>query len=102
MDTAKNIADVFKAFYTEKGREIPRLVIEPGRYISSNSGLLVGKITDVKRQESNFTGTDIGMNILMRPALYGAYHHILIANRMNEERKFKTDVTGQICEITDQ
>ncbi|MFG1503093.1 MAG: diaminopimelate decarboxylase [Cuniculiplasma divulgatum] len=102
MDTAKNIADVFKAFYTEKGREIPRLVIEPGRYISSNSGLLVGKITDVKRQESNFTGTDIGMNILMRPALYGAYHHILIANRMNEERKFKTDVTGQICENTDR
>ena len=77
-------------------------MIEPGRYISSNSGLLVGKVTDVKRQESNFTGTNIGMNILMRPALYGAYHHILIANRMNEERKFKTDVTGQICENTDR
>ena len=100
--TAKNIAEIFTAFYSGKGRQLPRLVIEPGRYISSNMGLLIGKITDVKIQESNFTGTDIGMNLLMRPALYGAYHHILIANRMDEERTFKTDVTGQICENTDR
>ena len=99
---AVNVMESFEASFTKRGRKIPRLVIEPGRYISSTSGLLIGKVTDLKVQESNFTGTDIGMNLLIRPALYGAYHHIVLANRMSDDHDFITDVTGQICENTDR
>ena len=92
----------FEETFSSNGRKFPKLVIEPGRFISSNAGILIGKVTDVKRQDTNYTGTDIGMNLLMRPALYGAYHHITVANKLGKENNFKTDVTGQICENTDR
>ena len=57
---------------------------------------------DIKKQELNYVGTDAGMNILLRPALYGAYHHLIIANKVNQEANFMADVTGQICENTDR
>ena len=99
---AGHVRRSFEETFSRNGRKFPKLVIEPGRFISSNAGILIGKVTDVKRQDTNYTGTDIGMNLLMRPALYGAYHHITIANKLGKENNFKTDVTGQICENTDR
>ena len=80
----------------------PYLMIEPGRFIVSDSTVLLGKVHHIKNSgKSTYVGTDIGMNILLRPALYGAYHHIYIANRPLEKPDTVVTITGQICENTD-
>jgi diaminopimelate decarboxylase len=62
---------------------------------------MVGKVTDVKKAGKIFIGTDIGMNIFLRPALYGAYHNIVVANDLDRPISNKKDIVGQICESTD-
>ena len=99
---AENVYKAFKLNFNGAGYKIPELVIEPGRYIVANSGVLLGTVMDIKKQEMNYVGTDAGMNILLRPALYGAYHHLIIANKADQEANFMADVTGQICENTDR
>ncbi|MCL4451070.1 MAG: diaminopimelate decarboxylase [Candidatus Thermoplasmatota archaeon] len=83
-------------------RPFPRLCIEPGRYVVADSSILIGKVTDVKIQEKKFLGSDISMNTLIRPALYGARHHIVLANKLDNQIKGKYEVVGQICENTDR
>ena len=100
--TAEVIFKNISIEFTAGGLDTPEIVMEPGRYIVANAGVLLGTIRDVKCQEMNYVGTDIGMNILIRPALYGAYHHIVIANKINDEATFPCEVTGQICENTDR
>lgn len=94
----KNLKDACDKYSMEE----PKLLIEPGRYLVSDAAVIMGRIMNVKSYDANFVGTDIGMNILMRPALYGAYHHIVIANKLNSELGFKADIVGQICESTDK
>ncbi len=100
--SAENIFSAINSKFTHAGLPLPHLVIEPGRYIVADAGLLVGTVWDVKKQEKNYVGTDTGMNLLLRPALYGAYHDIVLANKMTLHRDFKCDITGQICENTDR
>ncbi len=99
---AENIFSTIGSKFTQAGLPLPHLVIEPGRYMVADAGLLVGTVWDIKKQEKNYVGTDIGMNLLLRPALYGAYHHIVLANRINSDSGFTCDITGQICENTDR
>lgn len=84
------------------GDSAPEILMEPGRFIVSNAAVLAGTVTDIKKQDRNYLGCDIGMNLLLRPALYGAYHHIVLANRLNDPVGMQYDVTGQICENTDR
>jgi diaminopimelate decarboxylase len=83
-----------------KGRDIT-LVLEPGRSLVGNAGILVTKVLYLKEGEKkNFVIVDAGMNDLMRPSLYDAYHHIqpvLKGRRQN----FVADVVGPICESGD-
>lgn len=77
------------------------LWIEPGRFIVGNAGYLVTRVTEVKRKGSRtFVGVDVGMNVLIRPMLYGAYHHIIACNGSEESEV--VDVVGPICENTDK
>ena len=98
--TAARIAEVFTAKIKEYNLQAPRLVMEPARYFVGNAGFIVGRIHSIKRSYSEIVGSDIGMNTLARPAMYGAYHHIYVNGRENEPRK-KIDLCGQICENTD-
>ncbi|MFG1460908.1 MAG: diaminopimelate decarboxylase [Thermoplasmataceae archaeon] len=100
--TAEIIFNSISKEFSASGLDTPEIVMEPGRYIVANAGILLGTVHDVKCQEVNYVGTDIGMNILIRPALYGAYHHIVIANKINDEATFPCEITGQICENTDR
>ncbi|NQT95260.1 MAG: diaminopimelate decarboxylase [Candidatus Omnitrophica bacterium] len=78
-----------------------KLILEPGRFISGNSGILVTRVLYVKRSPSkNFMIVDAGMNDLMRPSLYSAYHDILPIRRSRATRR-KFDVVGPICESGD-
>lgn len=78
-------------------------IVEPGRNIIGEAGILVGRVVYVKRTRfKNFLITDIGMNDLMRPSLYGSYHQIkpCFSNTKKEEN-IKWDVVGPICESGD-
>jgi len=78
-----------------------RLILEPGRFISGNSGILVTKIVYVKRSPGkNFMIVDAAMNDLMRPSLYSAHHDIIPIARKKAKR-YKFDVVGPICESGD-
>jgi diaminopimelate decarboxylase len=79
----------------------PTLVIEPGRYVVSDAGVLLTSVTHVKTSAKRFVGCDAGMNTLLRPALYGAYHEILPATKMDAKKSLRANVTGPICENTD-
>ncbi len=79
----------------------PTLVIEPGRYLVGDAGVLLASVNHVKTSAKRFVGCDAGMNTLLRPALYGAYHEILPASKLDARRSLTVNVTGQICENTD-
>ncbi|EQD35843.1 diaminopimelate decarboxylase [mine drainage metagenome] len=91
--------DAFKKSF--EGR-MPAFCIEPGRYLVADSSVLLGSVTDVKVQDKAYLGSNISMNTLLRPALYGAKHHIVLANRLNDEIKGRYEVVGQVCENTDR
>ncbi|MGC8554338.1 MAG: diaminopimelate decarboxylase [Candidatus Acidulodesulfobacterium sp.] len=78
-----------------------KVIFEPGRLIVGNSGIFVAKIIYVKDTGSkNFVITDGGMNDLIRPALYEAYHEIVPVIK-KEGPKVKADIVGPICESAD-
>ena len=78
-------------------------LIEPGRLIVGNAGILIGRVLYVKEQEDKiFVITDIGMNDLIRPTLYEAFHHILpVQQRPDDAPLFTVDVVGPVCETGD-
>jgi diaminopimelate decarboxylase len=81
-----------------------KVILEPGRFIAGNSGILVTRVVYVKKAPNkNFAIVDAGMNDLIRPALYDAYHQILpVVKAKSEKRKMqKYDVVGPICESAD-
>jgi len=78
------------------------LWMEPGRYIIAESCVLLAKITQIKDKHTmKFVGVNTGFNSLIRPILYGSYHHIVNLSRLNEPRDWKVDVVGMICESGD-
>jgi diaminopimelate decarboxylase len=78
-----------------------RILMEPGRFISGNSGILLTRIEYVKRTgKKNFLLVDAAMNDLIRPAFYDAYHEILPLSRKNGTM-VNSDVVGPICESGD-
>ena len=78
-----------------------KIILEPGRFIVGNAGILVTKVLYVKNTpRKKFIIVDGGMNDLIRPALYDAYHNILTL-RQSSGKKEKADVVGPICESGD-
>ncbi len=77
------------------------LILEPGRVIAGNAGIMVTKSLFVKQTElKNFVVVDAAMNDLIRPSLYGAYHRIAeVVPQGRDERKL--DIVGPICETGD-
>jgi diaminopimelate decarboxylase len=99
---AGHVIDNFKDTLLKKRSVDPMLIVEPGRYLVADSTVLLGSVTAIKHYDKFIIGTDVGMNILLRPALYGAYHHIVVANNLNAPLKKKVNIVGQICENTDK
>lgn len=79
-----------------------RLILEPGRFIVGNAGILVTAVQYVKRgHQKSFAIVDAGMNDLIRPSLYQAFHQILPVVRKSGRPTELTDVVGPICESGD-
>ena len=94
--------------YTEallaKLKNYPNLeiILEPGRAISANAGILVTKVEYLESNEDrNFAIVDTGMNDMIRPALYEAYMQITEVNQSLDREKAVYDVVGPICETSD-
>lgn len=76
--------------------------IEPGRYIAGNSGVLLSRIEYLKHNSSkNFAIVDAGMNDLLRPSLYQAFHQIKPVKQNSKADKANYDVVGPVCESAD-
>jgi len=78
-----------------------QLWMEPGRYLVADSTVLLTRVSDTKPGRPAFVGTDAGMQTLLRPALYGAYHAIYPAGPVRPGKRRRVTVTGPICENTD-
>lgn len=79
-----------------------RLNFEAGRAITGPYGFLVAKVLHIKDTYKKFAGLDACMVNLMRPALYGAYHHITVAGKESGPLSETYDVTGSLCENNDK
>jgi diaminopimelate decarboxylase len=94
MEYASNILEEIKGFGCT-------LILEPGRVIVGNAGILVTKVLYTKEnEEKRFFIVDAGMNDLVRPSYYGSYHQILPVKEETRE-EVVADVVGPICESSD-
>jgi diaminopimelate decarboxylase/aspartate kinase len=76
--------------------------MEPGRYLVAAAGVLLARVTQLKSKGSvRYVGVATGMNSLLRPALYGAYHEIVNLTRLDEPAEALVNVVGPICESAD-
>jgi diaminopimelate decarboxylase/aspartate kinase len=79
------------------------LWLEPGRYLVAQAGVLLARVTQKKgKGELQYIGVSTGMNSLIRPALYGAYHEIVNLSKLGKPATELTTVVGPICESADQ
>jgi len=77
-----------------------KVILEPGRFIVGNAGILVAEVQYIKKGEvKNYIILDAGMNDLIRPSLYDAFHNIVAVNK--RLGRIKADVVGPICESSD-
>jgi diaminopimelate decarboxylase/aspartate kinase len=77
--------------------------LEPGRFLCAQSGVLLAHVTQKKgKGDFQYLGISTGMNSLIRPALYGAWHEIVNLTRLDEPANELTTVVGPICESADQ
>jgi diaminopimelate decarboxylase/aspartate kinase len=77
--------------------------IEPGRYLVARAGVLLTHVTQVKgKGDMRYVGVGTGMNSLIRPALYGAYHEIVNLTRAGESPSETATIVGPICETGDR
>ena len=78
------------------------LLIEPGRYVMGNAGILLTRVEYIKpAADGRFVVVDAAMTELMRPALYGAWHAIMPVRKMEGRERVKCDVVGPVCESVD-
>ncbi|WP_375276932.1 diaminopimelate decarboxylase [Alteromonas australica] len=84
------------------GREQLKLILEPGRAIAANAGILVTEVEFIKQgEEKSFAIVDAAMNDLLRPALYSAWQNIIPVNQQTSSTSCLYDVVGPVCETGD-
>lgn len=80
----------------------PTIKIEPGRFLTAESTILLTQVNTIKDNGYKmFAGVDAGFNTLIRPVLYGSYHHIIPCFKAENGRGMKYDIVGPICESGD-
>jgi len=93
---------LYKRRIKEYGLGEPNFCVEPGRFIVCDAGVLLTRVNTVKVTPfKKFIGVDAGFNTLIRPTMYGSYHPMVIANRLNAPNEEFYDIAGPICESGD-
>lgn len=96
---ATGITDLFQQFKARNGYA-PKIFLESGRYMTGPHGVLVTQAINRKEIYRTYVGVDACMTALMRPGMYGAYHHITVPGRAGDEET--VDVVGSLCENNDK
>lgn len=99
---SKGIEKLYNELIVANGLAPLKIFFELGRAITGPYGYLVSKVRHVKNTYKSFVGLDACMVNLMRPAMYGAYHHITPVGKENEVATETYDVTGSLCENNDK
>jgi len=95
------IAGCFTDFGNETG-QVPKLYLESGRYMTGPHGVLVVRAINRKDIYRTYIGVDASMAALMRPGMYGAYHHITVHGADPDAPTRPVDVVGPLCENNDK
>ena len=98
----KGIEAAYKKCIAERGIKPLKLFMECGRCITGPYGYLVARVRHIKNTYRIYAGLDACMSNLMRPALYGAYHEIVVPGKENCGDTTTYDVTGSLCENNDK
>jgi diaminopimelate decarboxylase len=78
------------------------IFFEPGRYLTANGGIIAAKVLYTKKNnEKNFVVVDAAMTDLLRPSIYGAYHHVQPINLNDDRQEILADIVGPVCESGD-
>ncbi len=104
LDIAKvstGVQELYQSMLASAGLT-PKLYFECGRYITGPHGYLVTKVIHQKHTYRDYVGVDANMSDLMRPGMYGAYHHITVLGKEDEPLTHTYDVTGSLCENNDK
>ena len=99
-DYAAKVVPVFKAGVEACGIT-PELWVEPGRSLTADSTVLLTRVNSTKAAHKRFANVDAGFNLLIRPAMYDAYHEVIVANKADRPLTTEYTVTGPICESGD-
>ena len=99
-DVAESVHKAFEDECAKLNIKAPRLMAEPGRWISADAGWLVAKVVVIKDSYKKFVGIDASSNDMPRPSIYDAYHHVSVINDSNESEI--VNIVGSICENCDQ
>lgn len=98
----RDVSKHFHSYFEKRNETKPALWIEPGKSVVGDAGILLTRVTGIKESYKSFIGVDAGMETLMRPALYGAYHRIYKVGEPDATNTKNVDITGRICENTDR
>lgn len=101
-DISEKVKDLYENFVIKGNIKPFKLFTEFGRFITGPYGYLVSKVIHKKEIYKNYIGLDATMADLMRPAIYGAYHHITVPGKEQEDAAYKYDITGSLCENNDK
>ncbi len=98
----EGIEEGYSEIIAAKGLKPLKLYMECGRCITGPYGYLVSRVRHIKNTYRLYAGLDACMSNLMRPALYGAYHEIIVPGKENSGETSVYDVTGSLCENNDK
>jgi diaminopimelate decarboxylase len=98
---AREAGSLCRRFEAQNGY-VPRLYMESGRYMTGPHGALVVSAINRKETYRTYIGVDASMAALMRPAMYGAYHHITVPHHGRRPPAEVVDVVGSLCENNDK
>lgn len=97
----REIVALFRAFEKKHGY-MPRFAMESGRFMTGPHGVLVTKAINRKDIYRSYIGVDACMSALMRPGIYGAYHHVDVLGKNPSPEDSLVDVVGSLCENNDK
>lgn len=99
---AKGVKEAYEATITANGLYPVKVFLECGRVITGPYGYLVSQVRHLKHTYREYVGLDSCMANLMRPGMYGSYHHITVLGKEKEISDHQYDVTGSLCENNDK
>lgn len=99
---SSQIEKLYEEMIVPAGLDPLRIVFECGRMVTGPYGYLVSRVRHVTKKYKDYVGLDSSMANLMRPALYGAYHHITVVGKGDVPANHTYDVTGSLCENNDK